>query len=178
MVYMYEKILAHITYCLIATIVGFGFWAYTQMIPQQSVSYETGIDQPDAAFDAILRTMLRTYGNSPQLKASAHPTEALRQALKELPRKDGILFVGNYKNPGQLALRLVTSSLAWPQPVYNPTCNDPIPGDPPLENFQASGAIYYHASPPATMATKQTFLPEMIVTQAPEKTAWNSFCPQ
>ena len=175
---MNDKFLAAIRFGLIATIIGFGGWRYAELRPYLYVSYETGINQPDAAYDAILRGTLRTYGESPQLKASAHPTEALRQAIKQLPHKDGILFLGSLKNPGHLALRLIANTLSWPQPLYNPGCGDAYPGDPPPDNFQASGAIYYHASPPATMATKQTFLPEMIVTQAPEKTAWNSFCPQ
>lgn len=158
--------------------IGFGCWVYTGMKPHQFVTYETGINQPDAAFDAILRGSLRTYGYSPLLKARAHPTEALRQAIKQLPRKDGILFLGEQKNPGHLALRLITNTLAWPQPVYNPACKDTVPGDAPPDNFKASGAIYYHAKPPANITNSQTFLPEMIVTSAPEQTTWNSFCPQ
>jgi hypothetical protein len=175
---MNEKILTGIRVCLIAALVGFGCWVYIQMKPYQFADNEISIRQPDAATDAVLRTLLRTYGDSPQLKSRAHPTQAMRQAIKELPNKDGILFVGNYKNPGHFALRLITEALAWPQPVYNPTCGDSIPGEMPPDNFKASGVIYYHTTPPAFITNQKMFLPEMIMTQAPEQTPWNSFCPQ
>lgn len=175
---MNEKLVSGMRSAIVAVMVIFGCWVYAEMKPQNFVTYETGVNQPDAAFDAILRGVLRTYGNSPQLKASAHPTETLRQTIKQLPRNDGILFIGEQKNTGHLALRLVTNTLAWPQPVYNPTCKDTVQGETPPDNFKASGAIYYHAVPPKNGATQKIFLPEMIVTTAPEQTAWNSFCPQ
>ena len=161
-----------------ALIIAAGAWVYWGIKPLNYASEANTLAQPDAAYDAILRGTIETFGQSPELAASERPTEKLRSSIRKLPSRDAILYLSSPQNPGDLAVRLVIGALSWPRPLFTPSCSQPGTGDLPPDDLKVGAAVYYHASPPITGTTRTQVLPELTITQSPEKYEWKFYCPR
>lgn len=165
---------AVIRWLLPALVIIGGVYSFRRTDPIAYALPHTTLNSPDAAYDAMVSGAIRA--NDSFAAVGERPADALRRELAKVPLTTPIFYVGSRKTPGDLALRLVVSALAWPRPIYTPKFENDSGGDYPAEGFKSDTAIYFHVKPVSEEG--RLILPEVRIVKTSEPRVWNSFCPR
>lgn len=155
-------------------LIGSGLLVYRDTNPIAYALPVSILNSKDAAYDAIISASIKA--NDPFARPGEHPAATLRHELRSLKSTSPLFYVGKRKTPGDLAVRLVVSGLAWPRRVFTPGCEGDSGGDYPPEGVKSDIAIYFDARP--VEEAGQLILPEVRLVKSQEPKVWNSYCPR